>query len=376
MKTSRSAIIIGKNSVRAGVGGLKPYVAGKTSDEVMKAYGLKEVVKLSSNENPLGTGSMALKAMAADLANASIYPHSSCSDLLGALGAFYGLDASYFIAGNGSDEIFLMLAGTFLRAGQGVLLSENTFSQYACSSLIFEGDVQFVPLKSHCIDLKGFLSEVNINTRLIFLCSPNNPTGAYIPHKQLISFLNKIPSRVLVVLDEAYAEYATAEDFPSSMSLLKKYSNLMVCRTFSKVYGLAGLRVGYCAANPVLIREMMKFRNFNPFNINRLGQAAAIAALKDNTFFKRTVNTNIRGKNMLYKGLDKLGVEYLPTQGNFICFRASHNGLSFAGKLCSLGVIIRALGSFGMPDWCRVTIGTVRQNRAFLTAMSAALKSS
>jgi histidinol-phosphate aminotransferase len=361
-----------KELVKPNINSLEPYRAGSSIEEVQAQYGVDRIIKLGSNENPLGTSPRALDAIKAALEKASVYPNGNCPELISALSDHYGLPEDRFLPGNGSDEIFLMIAGAFLRAGEKVLVSENTFSQYQCSSQIFEGTVEKVPLKNFAYDLEAFTEKAD-SARLIFLCNPNNPTGTYFTQQALVSLLEKAPESCLVVLDEAYSEFAEADDFPDFKELIKSFRSLLICRTFSKIYGLAALRLGYAIADPEVIEGLKKVKNFNPFNVNRLAQAGAIAALNDRQFFDQTRSMNSQGRDFLQEEFQKVGIEFLPSQANFVCFKGKITAMELSETMAKQGVIIRPLKSFGLDYWCRVTVGTREQNEVFLEALKKVL---
>jgi histidinol-phosphate aminotransferase len=229
-------------------------------------------------------------------------------------------------------------------------------------------------MKNYCFDLQAFLAEMGPGVKLVFLCNPNNPTGTYLNRLEIEGFLNQVPQTCIVVLDEAYAEFADAEDFPDSTQLVRRYPNLLVCRTFSKIYGMGGIRLGYAMAGERLIQVLKKVRNFNPFNVNRAAQAGALAALRDRDFFLKSRETNLEGRAFITSELGKMGIDCLPSQANFLCFRTRLSGNRLVEGLLQEGVIIRSLESFGMPEWCRVTVGTPRQNAIFLKALQHYLK--
>jgi histidinol-phosphate aminotransferase len=290
-----------------------------------------------------------------------------------AIGRAHGLAPEQVMVGNGSDEVLLMIALAFLRPGDRVLLSENTFSEYEFSGRALDAEIVKIPLRGLRYDLNGFSAALARKPKLIFLCNPNNPTGTYFRHAELEALLRRAPRRCLVVLDEAYGEYATARDFPRSLELMHRHPNLLVARTFSKLYGMAGLRLGCGMGDAALIRETYRVKT--PFNVNRLAQAAALEALRDRSFVRRSLSVNRSGKIQLEKGLGKLGLRFLPTQANFICFECApgQTAAETCEKLMRRGAIIRALGSFGLPQWCRVTVGTKDQNRFFLRELERVL---
>ncbi|MDR1452870.1 MAG: histidinol-phosphate transaminase [Candidatus Margulisbacteria bacterium] len=330
---------------------------------------LKEgAIKLASNENPLGSSPKALAALKESLDKLHLYPDGGCVRLKNALAEYYGLSPEYFLTGNGSDEIFHFITAAFVRPAERVLTSTVTFSEYTFAAKLFAGAVDYAPLADGRFQLEAMLQKITPQTKIIFLANPNNPTGTYFPAAELENFLKKVPDEIMVVLDEAYAEYAAAADYPNSLGLLKTFKNLLLTRTFSKIYGLAGLRAGYMIAAPEVIAYLNKTRE--PFNVNALAQTAAAAALDDRDFVRRSRENNEIGKKYLYAEFDKLGLKYYPTEANFIFVYIGQDCNAAFQKLLERGVTVRPLQSFGVQDAIRVTIGTPEQNQKF----SAALK--
>jgi histidinol-phosphate aminotransferase len=308
----------------------------------------------------------------AALPRISLYPDGASRDLRQALASAHGLVPEQVTVGNGSDEVLLMIAAAFLNPGETVLVSENTFSEYEFSGRVMDGRIVKIPLKDNRYDLAGFRRKLALRPKLVFLCNPNNPTGSYFTHAELAGLLQAAPRETLVVVDEAYGEYADAPDFPRSVDLLKAFPNLIISRTFSKIFGMAGLRLGYGFAHPLLIREMARVKT--PFNVNLLVQAAALAALADTDFRTRSITNNLAGRAFLESELKARGLQFIPTQANFICFRTRRPAVDLCEDMLKQGMIVRALRSFGMDFWNRVTIGTGSQNRLFLAALDEALK--
>ena len=350
---------------------LKPYVPGRSIEDVRNQYNPSRIVKLGSNENPLGANPKVLKAMAKAMPRVSLYPDGSNRKVREAIAEFYGLKTEQVMVGNGSDEVLLMIAQAFVKPGERVVISENTFSEYEFSGRVLDGEIVKLPLRNLRYDVSAYIQSLALKPKLLFLCNPNNPTGTYFMHKELETLLRKTPRECLVVVDEAYADYATAKDFPRCLELIKQYPNLLVSRTFSKLYGMAGLRLGYGYGDPALIRETLRVKT--PFNLNLLVQTAALTALKDRTFIKRSLTVNNKGKLQIEAGFKKLGLYFLPTEANFICFRVPRPAIDLCEDLMKRGVIIRALKSFGLPEWCRVTVGTAEQNRFFLRELKSVL---
>ena len=344
--------------IKESLADLPPYAAGKK---------LPNAVKLSSNENPLGPCPSAIKAAAASLSSVHRYPDGMCTALREKIAAVNGLEPENIIVGNGSDELMVFASGALINTGDEGITSENTFSEYNFSIKTFGGICRRVPLKEGVFDLDALSREVTDKTRIIFLCNPNNPTGRYFGEPELTAFLEKIPERVIVFLDEAYFDYVDrneAPDYPDSPPLLKKWPNLLISRTYSKIYGLAALRVGYAMGS----RELMEalYRAKHAFNVNTPAQEAARAALDDRAFYEKSRAMTFAGKSYLYEELDKRGVDYYPTQSNFLCLTFKTEASRIFSEYASRGIVIRDLSSFGMPFSIRYTIGTEENNRRFI----------
>lgn len=335
-----------------------PYTQGKYKEGA---------VKLASNENPLGVSPKARDAIGLALSNVSLYPDGACTRLKSALGSKHSLLPGNFSIGNGSDEIILLIAAAYIEAGDNAITSDTTFSEYAFATKLFGGNIRYAPMRDGLFPLDQIASMVDNKTKIIFLCNPNNPTGTYFGETALVEFIKKVPANVLVVIDEAYIEYADADDMPDSVKLLKQHQNIMILRTFSKIYGLAGLRVGYGISNPAVVLDLEKARA--PFNVNSLSQAAAVAAIDDDVFVKLSRKVNSEGKFYLYASFDRLGLKYFPTQSNFILVYINQDCMAAFEKLMNLGVTIRPLKSFGLNDAIRVTVGTAEQNEFFIRCL-------
>ncbi len=338
---------------RQALAEIKDYLPGKT---------IPGAIKLASNEHPFGPSPKALKAIAKEAKKLQIYPDQKATALREALAKKFKLAPDNFICGNGSDEIMQLLAGVYLNPGDEVLLAEHSFSVYELVVLLFDAKPVFVPLKSYSLDLDALSGAITKKTKIIFLTNPNNPTGSYFSTAELEDFLNRVPEGILVVVDEAYTEFSAAKDFP------RIYKNAVVLRTFSKFYGLAGLRVGYGIGPAELLAPL--FRAKMPFNVNRLAQAGAIAALSDTVFLKKTYKNNLEEKRYLYGLFDKLGLDYLKTEANFIFVALKRSADQLATELLKKGIIIRPLTSFGFPEAVRISIGTRTQNERFIKALS------
>ncbi len=340
--------------------GLSDYVPGKSIEEICEEYGLSDAVKLASNENPLGPSPKACEAYRKIAPTLHLYPRGNAPRLVSALAEKFGVKKSQIVLGNGSDEIIDMLGKAFLRPGDEVLGIRATFSVYRATALLYGARFVSVSESEAKVPLESYLQAITPKTRAIFLCNPNNPTGAYYAEREVLEFLEKVPPSVLVFIDEAYSEFATASDYPRLVPQLSKFSNLMLNRTFSKIYGLAGLRIGYAFSSEEVIRAMWKVKP--PFDVNLAAQAAAVAALSDDEHLRRTLETNARGIQMLTQSFENLGFEVLPTQANFLCIRIGERCAELVKFLERNGMIVRYLKSFGLPEWVRVTVGKPEEN--------------
>ncbi|MDR1933600.1 MAG: histidinol-phosphate transaminase [Spirochaetales bacterium] len=348
--------------IRRCLNQIAPYIPGK-----LKAG----AIKLASNENPLGPSPAAMEVLRDCIARVYLYPDNDCMGLREALAAKHGLGAGNIVVGNGSDEIMSLAAAAYINPGDNTVTARETFSNYTFVTLLYDGVMRYAPLRGGLFDLDALLELIDGRTRLVFLCNPNNPTGTYFTHEALEGLLKKVPAGTLVVSDEAYADFAGARDFPDSVSLLAGYPNLLIMRTFSKLYGLAGLRVGYGIAREELAADLMKAKI--SFSVNLPALAAAQAALGDDDFVRRSLDVNARGKAYLYGELDRLGLSYYPTQANFVCLDAGRDSKEMERRIMELGVTIRPLRSFGIPHGLRVTVGTPEQNKTFIACLEKAL---
>lgn len=351
------------NLTRREVDDLPEYVPGKSA---------AGAIKLASNENPFGPSPKALEAIAREAKNLHAYPDQKSLLLREALGKQYDLPESFFICGNGADDLIQIIAATYLNPGDEVIISKNTFSVYELVTRLFGGRPVFVDLKDFEIDLAGFAAAVTPKTKLIFFANPNNPTGTAVAAKEFDEFMMRVPDQTIVVVDEAYADFVERKDFPDTIKYVSEGRNIIVLRTFSKFYGLAGLRVGYAISKKELVLPMFKAKM--PFNVNRLAQAGAAAALTDKAFLEKTYKNNLEGKKYLYAELDKLGLEYKKTEANFIFINLKKSADEVFLALMKKGVTIRPLTSFGLPQAIRVSIGTKEQNEKLIEAMKKTLQ--
>ncbi|MCE3604390.1 histidinol-phosphate transaminase [Massilia sp. P8910] len=355
---------------------IAPYQAGKPIAEVAREFGLDEanIVKLASNENPFGVPASSQQAMAAAVADLGRYPDANGFDLKAALSKRYEVPADWITLGNGSNDILEIAAHAFVQKGQAVVYSQYSFAVYALATQGVGARAIVVPAREYGHDLDAMASAIDADTRLVFIANPNNPTGTFIPAAQIEAFLNKVPANVVVVLDEAYNEFLAPEHQFESAQWARKYPNLLVSRTFSKAYGLAGLRVGFAIAQPALTDLMNRIRQ--PFNVNSLAQAAAIAALNDKPFLEQGAKNNAAGYAQFVEAFDELGLQYVPSFGNFVLVKVGDDdgaGARVNLALLKQGVIVRPVGNYGLPQWLRISIGLPAENAIFIAALKKAL---
>lgn len=355
--------------VRPEVVKLKPYIPGKPIAEVQREYGLTEVVKLASNENPLGPSPLAVRAVQSAVVEGHIYPEATARLLREALSAHVGLPEDWLMVGNGSDELLRLLAASYIRASDRVVVPGCSFPNYRAVSELFGATVDEVALRNETMDLDA-MGQLANGARFVFLCRPNNPTGAVFPEEAFRRFMTAVPAETLVLLDQAYHEFD--ESGLNSIALLQEYPNLILTRTFSKAYGLAGMRVGYGMACPEIWKPLFTVRE--PFSVNVLAQAAALAALQDTAHLQRTVANNRQGKAYLTAMCDKLGLHYIPSQGNFLMIDVGRPAGEVFEALLRQGVIVRPGTGFGRPTFIRVSIGTPQENERFTAALRTALQ--
>lgn len=350
---------------------LKPYEPGKPVSETERELGLSGVVKLASNENPLGPSPKAVGAMQEHLATLHDYPDAGAFHLKNALAAFHDVSTEQIVVGNGTNEILEMLIRTVLRPGENVVYADPSFVVYKLCTLSAGRDLRAVPLQDMRYDLPAMAEAIDAHTKLVFIANPNNPTGTYVTKDEVDAFLSAIPDHVLVVMDEAYTEYVDAPDYPDSFALLKSRERFMVTRTFSKCYGLAGLRIGYGVGHPELIDFVNRGRQ--PFNTNSLAQIAAVAALGDQEHVEKTVQLNAREMKRIVPELEKRGLSATPSQANFVLVDAHRDGNELFDKLLRAGVIVRPMGGYGLSTHLRITLGTADMNDALLRALDEVL---
>jgi histidinol-phosphate aminotransferase len=350
---------------------IAPYQPGKPIAEVARELGLQEdrIVKLASNENPLGVSPRAMDAMRAALGEVARYPDGSGFELKQGLAAHYRIDAARIVLGNGSNDVLDLAARAFLSASTSAIYAQHAFAVYPLATQSVGARGIEVPARNYAHDLDAMAAAVEESTRAIFIANPNNPTGTWLPGASLLKFLRQVPSRVLVVLDEAYNEYLAPELRADSLAWLDEFPNLVITRTFSKAYGLAGLRVGYALAHPLVADLMNRVRQ--PFNVSNIAQSAALAALADSDFVQRSFELNCAGMQQITSALSARGVDYIPSRGNFLCVRVGAATQVYE-SLLRQGVIVRPVGGYKLPEHLRVTIGLPAENERFLDALSRA----
>ncbi|MEH7377915.1 MULTISPECIES: histidinol-phosphate transaminase [Neobacillus] len=350
---------------------LTPYQPGKSIEAVKKQYKLDQIVKLASNENPFGCSEQVLTALQSNQTSLAIYPDGYATNLRETLASFLQVDEDELIFGNGSDNLIQIISRALLHPNANSIMATPTFSQYKHNAVIEGAVSKEVPLLNGEHDLDAMLAAIDEQTNVIWLCSPNNPTGTYIPENKLIAFLEKVPSDILVVLDEAYYEYVVADDYYDSVNLARKYENLIVLRTFSKIYGLAALRIGYGVANRSIIKALEPARE--PFNVNSLGQLAASAAIKDQEFIKVCKEKNRQGLEQFYQFCGENELDFYPSQTNFILIDCKMDGDQVFQHLLERGYIVRSGKALGFPTGVRITVGSYEQNVGVLKALGESL---
>jgi histidinol-phosphate aminotransferase len=361
-----------KKLIRQGIKDLIPYPPGKPIEELERDLGIKGSIKLASNENPLGPSPLAVSAIKQKLHTLNRYPDGSGYYLKKKIAETYGVPADQIILGNGSDELIELLIRTFLSEGEHAVQPFPSFLVYETVVTGAGGKMDSVPLLSGFrIDLEGISRAITSETKIVFINNPNNPTGSAISKDEMVDFLNGIPDQVIVALDEAYIEFVSDDSVSKGLELLEGHPLLFVLRTFSKLYGLAGLRIGYGFGSREMVGYMNRVRP--PFNANSLAQAAAIAAMDDTKFVSRTLNIVWEGLKYLYRSLEELGLEYVPTQANFFLIKVPIGGKKTYELMLKEGVIVRAMDSFGLPDYIRVNVGLPGENERFIKTLGKVL---
>jgi histidinol-phosphate aminotransferase len=362
---------------------LKPYIAGKPIEETQREYGVKKVYKLASNENPLGPSPKAVAAIKKSMSELQLYPDASGYHLRTTLAKVEGVGFDEIVLGNGSNEIIELILRSFCVPGDLMVASQGVFAAYPISARIQGVETVFTAMTSdYRFDVKAMLKAIRENERvkIVAFPNPNNPTGTYVPDHELIPFLTEVSKirggSVHVMLDYAYLDYVTAKDLSDPIDVYRGFQNVSVLKTFSKIHGLGGLRVGYGVMRPELAKYVQKVRM--PFNVSSVGLAGAQAAITDQAFVKKSIKVNQAGMKLMSKAYDQLGIPYLPSQGNFFLINTQKafgmSGLEVFEECLKRGLIFRPVANYGMPEWLRVTIGTPVQNRAAISVFKALKK--
>lgn len=361
-----SGVAAGENVTR-----LVQYRPGKPIEEVQRELGLERVIKLASNENSLGPSPRAMEAIRESAARVHLYPDALCHDLREAVACRLDVSPDQLVFGNGSDDIIHLLGVTFLNAGDEVIQADPTFVRYEAAAILNRAICHKVPLRDWKHDLPAMADRINERTRLIFIANPNNPTGTIVTASEVLEFLDHVPDRTILVFDEAYFEYVEAPEFPDVLSLIREQRNVITLRTFSKMYGLAGIRIGFGVTTPQIAGYLNRVRE--PFNVSSIAQFAALAALDDTDHVRRTRTMNSCGKQLFAERFTKMGLSFTPTEANFVWVDVGRDSRVVFDKLLHAGIITRTGDIFGAPTHLRVTIGAEPENQAFLAALPEAL---
>lgn len=353
-----------------GISSLTPYQPGKPIEELERELGITSSIKLASNENPLGPSPKSLQVMQDALSNLHIYPDGGCYELKLALANKLGVDTKQITIGNGSENILEIIGKAYLQAGDSAVISQYAFLTIPLIIQSFGGIINTAAAVNWSHNVDNMLAAIDEKTRLLFLVNPNNPTGTYTNHDEFTKLMNAVPPHVIVVLDEAYSEYISAPDYPDALAFLARYPNLIISRTFSKAYGLAGLRIGYAISSHEIADILNRARL--PFNVNTIAAKAAVAALHDTDHVRKTVELNDTGMQQMIAGLNKLKLNFIPSLANFVTIDVE-DGPAVYQKLLLEGVIVRPLKAYDMPRHIRVTIGTKDQNQRFLNTIEKVL---
>ncbi|MFH1283524.1 MAG: histidinol-phosphate transaminase [bacterium] len=361
-----------KRMMRPCVKYFEPYIPGKPISEVKKRFGLKKIIKLASNENPLGPSKKIFSAVNKILKDLYLYPVGNSQDLRQMLAKKYGLSLDEIIVGSGTDELIEIIGKTFLNPEDEIVVSKHAFIRYRMTGQLMNCKIREIPMRNFTHDLDNMLKAVNNKTKIVFIANPNNPTGTFVNKKEINIFLSRLPKKVIVCLDEAYYEYAcVSKNYPDGIALYKsRGANLIVLRTFSKIYALAGLRVGYAVSRPDIIDGLDRIRP--PFNVNTVAQIAAKISLEDLQQIKQGQNLVRAQKSRLYNCLDSIGVRYIPSAANFVLMNSK--SLGYSGKelfnlLLKRGIIIREMSEYELPDWVRITVSKSNEMNILFNAL-------
>ncbi len=346
---------------------IQPYQGGRPIEEVRRELGITDIIKLASNENSLGPSPLGMQAISECVTQVHLYPDGNAYYLKEDLAAHLGISAEHLILGNGSNDVLQLVAEAYVAPGDEVIYAAGAFVVYSLVTKLCSARAVVVPMVEHTHDLSAMAAAITDKTKVIFVANPNNPTGTMVTADETMAFMKRVPDDVLVVFDEAYYEYVDRSDYPQTLPYVLKGRNFIITRTFSKIYGLAGLRIGYGIASPPLVETLNRVRQ--PFNCSLVGQAAARAALKDTVHVAKSKEQNAIGKAFLYDAFDNMGLGYVGSEGNFIMLHLEQSGTDVADGLLKEGVIVRPIGGYGYPNAVRVTIGTQQENEKFIDAL-------
>lgn len=354
-----------------GIKELQPYQAGKPVEELQRELGISNIVKLASNENPLGPSQKVVDALQSVMPELARYPDGSAYILKEKLSTFLGVNTNTLTIGNGSNDVLELLARVYLRPGTQAIISQHSFVVYPLVTKALGADLTVIPALNYGQDLDATLAAVSDKTRMIFIANPNNPTGTWLNKTDMTAFLNKVREDIIVVLDEAYFDYVEEPEYPDGIELQRQFPNVVVTRTFSKAYGLAALRVGYCVSHPEIADLLNRVRQ--PFNVNAMSLAAAVVALDDREHVRTAIDLNRDGMKFVTNACDKMGLSYIPSVGNFLAIDFGRNAMPIYDALLREGVIARPIGVYEMPNHLRVTIGLASENERFIESLSKVL---
>lgn len=347
------------------------YQPGNPIEEVKREYGLKEVIKLASNENSLGASPNAVRIIKENLTDIYRYPDANCFYLKQKLASFLNINPEQMVIGNGSDEIIVLTLRAFVNPQDEVIIAEPTFLIYEIQARINQAKIVKVGLKNFKYDLNKIREAITDKTKIIFIANPDNPTGTYVTKEEVSKFLKTLPRNLIVYFDEAYYEFGKEElSYPDTLKYLNR-NNIIITRSFSKAYGLAGLRVGYGISNPIIISFLNKVRE--PFNVNSLAQCAAVSALDDSDFLKKTIQTCKDGKKYLYQNFKRLGLKYVPSATNFVLVDVKMDAKKLTEQMLKKGVIVRDMGAWKLDSFIRITVGSFEENRSFIQVIEELL---
>jgi len=358
---------------QAGLDAIKPYVPGKPIEEVQREYGLTDVIKLASNENPIGTSPKALQAVEAALPNLNLYPDGQSYYLRQAIADHLDVRAEQVTASNGADGAIMQVCMAYLDQGDEVIVSRSSFPIYDIYTNVMRARLIKTPLKDYGLDLDAMAAAITDRTKLIFVCNPNNPTGTIVTAREVDAFMRRVPDRVLVVFDEAYYEFVDSGDYPDTLPFVREgRKNVLIMRTFSKIYGLAGIRLGCAIGDPDVLAPMLKVKE--PFAVNLPAQAAGIAALQDEAFLRKSASANHAGRLFLYGEFERLGLFYVRSHTNFVLVRVGPPAGVAVSELLKRGVIVRPCTGYDLPEFLRITVGTPEQNARLIETLEYVLR--